>query len=424
MRVYDLILKKRNGEALSTEEMEFLVGGYAEGRVPDYQVAALLMAVWFRGMDARETADLTASMVRSGETLDLSCLPGVKVDKHSTGGVGDKATLVLAPLLAAAGVPVVKMSGRSLGHTGGTLDKLESIPGMSCALSPERMVEQVQRIGLAIGGQTAELVPADKKLYALRDLTATIDCVPLIAASVMSKKIASGADAIVLDVKAGSGAFMRSVPEAVELARAMVEIGRQVGRRTVAAVTDMNQPLGCAVGNALEVEEAIMTLRGEGPSDLVELCVVLGGLALRLAGKGGEEEIRRLLADGSALVKFREMVEAQGGDPRVVEDTSILPKARKVVPVPSPESGFVTRADAMQIARAAVAVGACRGEAGVSPDLSAGIVLKKKVGDKVSEGETLAEIHTNAAVPEELVLSAFALGDATTTPILIYEILE
>jgi len=419
MRAYDVILKKRNGGEFSTQEIGFIVGGYARGEIPDYQMSAWLMAVCLKGMTSRETGDLTTAMVRSGRTLDLSSIPGVKVDKHSTGGVGDKTTLVLAPLLAAAGVPIAKMSGRSLGHTGGTLDKLESIPGFSVDRTPEQMVEQVKQIGAAIAGQTAELVPADKKIYALRDLTATVDCVPLIAASVMSKKIASGADAIVLDVKAGSGAFMKTVPEARELAAAMVEIGRHVGRGTVAVITDMEQPLGRAVGNAIEVMEAIDTLNGRGPADLAELCAVLGGLALVLGKRSrsrenGERTIRQLLSDGRGAEKFRQIIEAQGGDPTVVDNPALLPRAPLVRTVESPNAGYVARLDALGIARAATALGAGRGEAGASPDLAVGVYLRKKAGDEVSVGESVAEIHgrdeKSAGRAAELVLNAYSFG--------------
>lgn len=434
MRAYDIILKKRNGGALTRGEIGFLVQGYCSGNIPDSQMAAFLMAVYFRGMSAAETADLTLAMVESGETLDLSCIPRIKVDKHSTGGVGDKTTLVLVPVLAAAGVPVVKMSGRSLGHTGGTRDKLESIPGFNTTLSPEQMVEQVKRIGAVMAGQTTDVAPADKKLYALRDLTTTVDCIPLIAASVMSKKIASGADAIVLDVKVGSGAFVQTVDQARSLARAMVDIGSQVGRKTVAAITDMEQPLGCAVGNAIEVKEAIETLRGNGPDDLVELCAVLGGLALTLGEKAasqseGERMIRELIADGQGAVKFKEIIEAQGGNPAVVDNPSLLPSAPIVQMVTYPRPGYVTRLDAMKIADAATALGAGRGEAGTEPDLGVGIYLRKKYGDHVSEDDTLAEIHArnqeSADEAAALVLKAYTIADEEPAPRpLIHEIIE
>ena len=433
MRIYDVILKKRNGEELAPEEIEFVVGGYARDEAPDAQMAAWLMAVYFRGMTAGETAALTTAMARSGRTLDLSSIPGVKVDKHSTGGVGDKTTLVLVPLLAAAGVPVAKMSGRSLGHTGGTLDKLEAIPGFSVDLSPQQIVDQVKRIGAAIAGQTAELVPADKKIYALRDITATVDCMPLIAASVMSKKIASGADAIVLDVKAGSGAFMKTVQEAMALARAMVEIGKQVGKATVAAITNMEQPLGRAVGNALEVKEAIETLKGGGPDDLIELCTVLGGIGLALGGKAstraeGEQVIRELLANGGGAAKLRELIEVQGGNPAVVDDISLLPAASFVQAVKSPAAGYVARLDALRIAYAANALGAGRGEPGAAPDPSVGVYLLKKTGDYVSEGEPLAEIHARDRASVELaaesVLAAYTFSQKPPDPQpLVHEII-
>lgn len=434
MRASDIISKKRHGEPLSADEIGFLVSGYTSGEIPDSQMAAFLMAVCLRGMDSAETADLTMAMARSGRTLDLSCIPGVKVDKHSTGGVGDKVTLVLTPVLAAAGVPVVKMSGRSLGHTGGTADKLESIPGFTTALTPEQMVDQVRRIGGVMAGMVAGLAPADKKIYALRDLTATVDCIPLIASSVMSKKIAAGADAIVLDVKAGSGAFMRTPREASDLAHAMVDIGKQVGRRVVAAVTDMEQPLGRAVGNAIEVREAIETLKGHGPDDLVELCAILGGLALVLAGKAqsrddGERIIRETIAGGRGLDKFREIIQAQGGNPSVVDDPALLPGAPVIRIVTYPRPGYVARLDAMGIARAATALGCGRGQAGAQPDLGAGVHLHRKYGEHVEIGGTLAVIHArdeeSADWASALVLDAYTLDDSAPLPRpLVYEIIE
>ena len=433
MSVCDIILRKRDGCVLTFEEIEFIVGSYARGEAPDAQMAAWLMAVYFRGMTPEETAELTMAMVHSGRTLDLSAIPGIKVDKHSTGGVGDKTTLVLVPLLAAAGVPVAKMSGRSLGHTGGTLDKLEAIPGFCVNLSPEQIVDQVKRIGAAIAGQTAELVPADKKIYALRDITATVDCVPLIAASVMSKKIGSGADAIVLDVKAGSGAFMKTAGEAAELARLMVDIGKQVGKATVAAITNMEQPLGRAVGNALEVKEAVETLKGGGPDDLVELCGILGGIAIALGGKAstreeGERIIRRLLANGSGAAKFREIIEAQGGNPAVVDDDSLLPAAPLVEPIKSPRTGYVARVDAFRIACAATALGAGRGEPGAVPDPSVGVYLFKKMGDYASKGEPLVEIHASdrasADLAAESALAAYTFSRKPPDPQpLVYEVI-
>lgn len=434
MRAYDVILKKRYGGELSAEEIGFLVDGCVGGSIPDSQIAAWLMAVCFMGMSARETADLTMAMVRGGETLDLSDIPGVKVDKHSTGGVGDKTTLVLIPLLAAAGVPVVKMSGRSLGHTGGTLDKLESIPGFSTALSADEMIAQVRRIGAVVAGQSKDLVPADKRLYALRDLTATVDCVPLIAASVMSKKIAAGADALVLDVKVGSGAFMKTAEEAEGLARAMVEIGGQVGRRTAAVVTNMEQPLGFAIGNALEVKEAVAALKGEGPDDLTELCRVLGGVCLLLAGRVSSREeggrvIDSLIGSGAGLEKLREMVSAQGGDPAVVDDPGVLPSAPVVMSVECPSSGYVARLNAYTVAEAAVSLGAERGAAGIEPDKSVGVVLRKKTGDHVERGEALAEVHAGseeaARLAAGIVLKAFSFGmGPVKSPVLVRGIIE
>lgn len=399
--------------------------GFVRGEIPDYQMAALLMAIYFRGMEPREVSDLTMAMVDSGERVDLSSVPGVKVDKHSTGGVGDKTTLVLAPLVAAAGVPVAKMSGRGLGHTGGTVDKLESIPGFNVVLAPGRFIEQVSTVGAAVVAQTGHLAPADKKLYALRDVTATVDSVPLIASSVMSKKIAAGADAIVLDVKVGSGAFMRDSESAFELARAMVEIGSQVGRRTVALITDMDQPLGQAVGNALEVQEAIDTLKGHGPEDLLELCLSLGSVMLLLAGKaedveGGREILSELLRSGRALDKFGEMITAQGGDARVLREEGLLSATKIKEEVLAPSGGYVQAIHAERIGRAAMILGAGREKKESPIDLAVGIVLNKKVGDHVGAGEALAVLHANS--PEalrqvkEIILGAYSIGDKKPEP--------
>jgi len=399
VRMVDLIAKKRDGKELTRQEIDFIVEEYTRGGIPDYQMSAWAMAVFFRGMTPAETAHLTMAMARSGDTVDLSRIRGVKVDKHSTGGVGDKTTLVVAPLVAAAGVPVAKMSGRGLGHTGGTIDKLESIPGFAAELSPDAFVEQVNRIGIAVVGQTGNLTPADKKLYSLRDVTATVNSVPLIASSVMSKKIAAGADAIVLDVKAGSGAFMKTVGEAWKLASAMVDIGRSVGRRTVAVISNMDQPLGLAVGNALEVREAVDALRGEGPEDLTRLALTLGAHMVVLGGKAGSfkegyEMLEKILKSGKALEKFRQFVAAQGGNPDVADrPAELLPKAPYRITVPSPADGFVHGIQAEEIGLAAMTLGAGRATKESSIDPAVGIVLAKKIGDPVRRGEILAILH-------------------------------
>ncbi len=398
VRPYDLIRKKRDGGELSREEIAFLVEGFVRGDVPDYQVSAWLMAVYFRGMTDRETADLTLTMARSGRMLDLSGIPGVKVDKHSSGGVGDKTSLALVPLVAACGVVVPKMSGRGLGHTGGTLDKLESIPGLRTEVDVDAFLQQVRRVGCAIVGQSPELVPADKRLYALRDVTATVDSVPLIASSIMSKKVAGGADAIVLDVKTGSGAFMKRVEEALVLARTMVAIGSALGRRTVAVLTDMDQPLGHGVGNALEVREALDTLRANGPGDLTELCLELGSHMLRLAGRvatqeEGREALREAMRNGAGLRKFAEMVEAQGGDPSVVDRPERLPTAPVVLDVYSPEEGYVEALDAEAVGRVSMALGAGRARKEDAIDPAVGVVVEAKKGTRVRRGDILARVH-------------------------------
>ena len=414
MRMVDVIQNKKDGLPLSREEIRFFTEGIVSGAVPDYQAAALLMAICFQGMNPEETLELTMAMVESGDRTDLSAIPGIKVDKHSTGGVGDKTTLILAPLVAACGVPVAKMSGRGLGHTGGTIDKLESIPGFSTDLTMEAFIDCVNRFGLAVAGQTGHMVPADKKLYALRDVTATIGNVSLIAASIMSKKLAAGADAIVLDVKTGSGAFMRTQKEAETLARAMVDIGNGAGRRTVAVLTDMDQPLGLAVGNALEVREALDVLRGGGPADVREICLVLGGTMLELAEKGDAAQCRELavqaLDSGAALQKFRDMVRAQGGNPAVADDEGLLPAASVVEPYRAISAGIIHDIVSDQLGMASMVLGAGRPTKEDSIDPSAGIVLVRKPGDTVAKGEIIAMLHTNDR--KKLVASAALLDEA------------
>ncbi|MCA1294762.1 pyrimidine-nucleoside phosphorylase [Paenibacillus sp. alder61] len=407
MRAVDLIRKKRDGQELTHEEIGFLIKGYSEGAIPDYQMAAWAMAVYYQGMSARETADLTMHMASSGDMIDLSSIRGVKVDKHSTGGVGDKTTIVIGPLVAAAGVPVAKMSGRGLGHTGGTIDKLEAIGGFSVELGQEQFFRQVNEIGLAVVGQSGNMTPADKKLYGLRDVTATVESIPLIASSVMSKKIAAGADAIVLDVKTGSGAFMKTLDDSIRLAKAMVDIGTQVGRSTIAVISDMDQPLGYSIGNALEIEEAIATLRGEGPKDLEEVCLILASHMLVLGGKAENEEAARAilqekLASGEALERLKMMVEAQGGDTRQIEDAGLLPKAELHVEVKAEKRGFVESIQAEEIGVAAMLLGAGRETKDSVIDLAAGLSLRKKIGDPVEIGEVLAVLHLNPPFRDRL----------------------
>jgi pyrimidine-nucleoside phosphorylase len=411
--VIDVIRDKRDGRVLSDDAIEFVVRGATDGSIPDYQLAAWLMAVRLKGMTDAETKTLTLAMAASGRQLDLSSIPGRKVDKHSTGGVGDKATLVVAPLVAAAGIPVAKLSGRALGHSGGTLDKLESIPGFNVDLAIDDFIDQVRRIGIAIAGQTSDMVPADKVFYALRDATATVDSVPLIASSVMSKKLAAGADAIVLDVKCGRGAFVATLEEAEALARALVAIGANAGRETVAYVTDMEQPLGRAVGNALEVREAIETLSGRGPSDLEALSLRLGNEMLRMAG-AETTDLTRLLRDGTALRKFAQLVEAQAGDPRVVDDLARLPTAPVQRPVAASESGQVAAIDALEIALAGKSLGAGRDRKDAAIDLAVGIVLQKKVGDAVQLGEPLATVHARTDQAAQQVATRVAAAFRVT----------
>lgn len=400
MRMYDLILKKKQGGELSTDEIRYMIEGFTEGSIPDYQMSAMTMAICFRGMTPRETVDLTLAMRDSGDVLDLSGIKGVKVDKHSTGGVGDKTSLALTPIIAALGVPVAKMSGRGLGHTGGTIDKLECFDGFTTALSEEQFAGNVNTIGIAIAGQTANLAPADKKLYALRDVTATVDQMSLIASSIMSKKLASGSDAIVLDVKTGNGAFMKKLEDSRALAKEMVSIGTMAGKKTVAVITDMDQPLGRAVGNSLEVREAIDTLRGEGPADFKEVVFALGSQMLMLAGRAADEKEARALMegviqDGSALDKFAQFVRAQGGDAAPVYDTSLLPVAGKTLAVTAKESGYVHRILAEDIGIACMTLGGGRETKESAIDLSVGIILEKKNGNVVSAGEVLATIYGN-----------------------------
>ena len=399
MRALDVIARKRDGQALTTEEIHFFVNEYVRGEIPDYQAAAWLMAVLLRGMDARETTDLTLAMAASGRTLSLGSVAPVVADKHSSGGVGDKTTLVVAPLVAAAGLPVAKMSGRGLGFTGGTIDKLESIPGFDVSLSVDRFVAQVARFGVAISAQTAELAPADGLLYELRNATATVPSIPLIASSIMSKKLAAGAHVIVLDVKVGRGAFMKDLSSARRLAELMVHVGNSAGRRVVALLTNMDQPLGEAVGNTLEVAEAIDTLRGHGPADLREHCLVLAAHMLLLGGLAPDLSAARNLASatlrsGRALAKFREMVKVQGGDPRVADSPwDVLPRAPVVAPVQAPAEGYVAAVDAEAVGLATVRLGAGRERKGEPIDYRVGVVVHRKVGDLVRRGEPLFTVH-------------------------------
>ena len=429
MRMYDIIAKKRDGGELADEEIRFFINGYVAGEIPDYQVSALLMAIYFRGMTARETAMLTMSMANSGETVDLSSIEGVKVDKHSTGGVGDKTTLIIAPMVASLGVRVAKMSGRGLGHTGGTVDKLESIPGFQTSLDREKFFSVVRKVGVSVIGQSGNLVPADKKLYALRDVTATVESIPLIASSIMSKKIAAGSDCILLDVKTGSGAFMKTADDSIRLAEAMVSIGEHVGRHTVALITDMDRPLGSAVGNSLEVIEACETLRGRGPADLTEICVELAANMLFLAGKGSLETCRSAargqIKNGEAFAKLKEMAAAQGGDAGVLDDYTRFPQAQISYEVKAPASGHLYAMNTQQCGIASVVLGAGREKKEDSIDYGAGILLRRKIGDKVEKGDVLAEFRSSSArkckEAERVFLNALIIrGDAPAEVPLIH----
>ena len=401
MRAVDLIQKKRDGQELSSSEIQWLIEGYVAGSVPDYQMSAFAMAVYFQGMTTREISDLTMNMVKTGQEFDLSAIDGVKVDKHSTGGVGDKVTLILAPLVASFDVPVAKMSGRGLGHTGGTIDKLESIKGFQIERSQDEFIKQVQEIGVSVIGQSDQLVKADKLLYALRDVTATVDTIPLIASSVMSKKIAAGADAILLDVTVGEGAFMKTVDEARELAQTMVNLGKAVGRKTVAVITDMSQPLGRAIGNRLEILEALEILQGKGSQDISHFICELAQIMLSLANvEKTIEEVRQHLENGKALKKFEEMVLAQGGD---LEDLYRPVKVDHVVDIPAQEDGIIAELPAMEFGLYAMRLGAGRAVKTDALDYETGIVFEKKVGESVKKGEIVAKVYTNGKISPELV---------------------
>ncbi len=431
MRMVDIIAKKRDGGALTKEEIQFFVNGYTNGDIPDYQASSLAMAIYFQDMNDEERANLTMAMVESGDQIDLSAIDGVKVDKHSTGGVGDTTTLVLAPLVAALDIPVAKMSGRGLGHTGGTIDKLEAVDGFHVEISEDDFMRLVNEHKIAVIGQTGNLTPADKKLYALRDVTGTVNSIPLIASSIMSKKIASGADAIVLDVKTGAGAFMKTNEDAEQLAHAMVQIGNNVGRRTMAIISDMSQPLGYAIGNALEVKEAIETLRGEGPEDLNELVLTLGSQMVVLGGKAetldeAREKLQAVIDNGAALEKFRDFLTNQGGDGSVVDDVSKLPQADYVIEVPAKSSGVVSRIVADEIGIASMLLGAGRATKEDTIDLAVGLMLRKKVGDKVAEGESLVTIYANREDVEDVkqkIYDNIDISDHAEAPTLIHTII-
>nr|MDH3175473.1 pyrimidine-nucleoside phosphorylase [Bacillus pumilus] len=431
MRMVDIIAKKRDGKELSSEEISFFVKEYTDGTIPDYQASALAMAIFFQDMTDQERADLTLAMANSGDTIDLSAIEGIKVDKHSTGGVGDTTTLVLAPLVAALDVPVAKMSGRGLGHTGGTVDKLEAVKGFHVEITKDEFIELVNRHKVAVIGQSGNLTPRDKKLYALRDVTGTVNSIPLIASSIMSKKIAPGADAIVLDVKTGAGAFMKTPEDSEKLAKAMVRIGNNVGRQTMAVISDMSQPLGLAIGNSLEVKEAIDTLKGEGPEDLNELVLTLGSQMVVLAKKAetldeAREKLIEVMKNGKALEKFKEFLENQGGDGSIVDQPEKLPQAPYQIDVPAKEAGVVAEIVADEIGVAAMILGAGRATKEDEIDLSVGIMLNKKVGDRVEKGDSLVTLHANredVANVVEKIYDNIRIADHADAPTLIHTVI-
>jgi len=419
MRAVDIIEKKKHNLELTKEEIEFFINGYTKGEIPDYQMSAFLMTIYFNGMNSQEISDLTQSFVQSGDQVDLSKIEGIKVDKHSTGGVGDKISLIVIPLVASFNVPVAKMSGRGLGHTGGTIDKLESIPGFRVDLSPEEFIENVNKYKMAIVGQTANLTPADKKIYALRDVTSTIDSIPLIASSIMSKKIASGAQAIVLDVKVGSGAFMKTIEQAEDLAKTMVSIGKNLGRKTIAVITNMDQPLGYEIGNSNEVIEAIKVLKGEGSVDETEIALVISANMCLLGGafediETAYKELKELIASGRAIEKLKELIRVQGGNPEVIDNWDLLPKAKNIHQIISQSEGYIYSIDAEDIGLGAMLLGAGRMKKEDPIDYAAGISLKKKIGDKVNLGEVICELKTNLEQFDDAIMkvkNAFVIKD-------------
>lgn len=430
MRMVDIIEKKRDGQALTQAEIKWFVEGYTKGEIPDYQASALCMAIYFQDMNQTERAELTMSMAESGDMIDLSSIHGIKADKHSTGGVGDKTTIALAPLVAAVDVPVAKMSGRGLGHTGGTIDKLEAIPGFSSDMDTSEFIKLVNENKIAVAGQTGNLTPADKKLYSLRDVTGTVNSTALIASSIMSKKIASGADAIVLDVKTGSGAFMKSLEDSVELANAMVEIGTKVGRKTMAVISDMNQPLGKAVGNALEIKEAVDVLKGEGPEDVRELCLVLGSHMVYLAKKAesvaeARQKLEQVIASGEAIQVLKTFIRAQGGNDAIVDDETLYPQADYHIAVKADTEGFVKEITADKIGVAAMQLGAGRATKEDEIDLAVGLILEKKIGDYVAKGDTLVTLHASkrdVKEVEKIILDSYTIvHEETEKPTLIHK---